>query len=329
MTFTHPDRRVAERAAGEWGVLSVAELRECGIGDEAIARRARSGRLMRVHRGVYAVGHAGLTMRGRFLAAVKACGEGAVLSHRSAAALWDLIPYAAEREPDVTARHAKRVAGVSTHRSNKPPPQIRYDRIPVTTPARALADLSSVLPFKPLRRAVREALARGRITPHEATTVLNATPAPTRSDLEDVVLDLIEQAGLEMPEVNRPLANGLIPDFRWPAHHVIVEADGRAWHDDPLAREDDAARQAALEAQGERVIRVTYAQAVNQPGETVQRLTAAGVPTSRPPPVAAAGRERPACAAGRGSGRERPGRAVGPGSGRERPGCAAGRGRTL
>jgi predicted transcriptional regulator of viral defense system len=84
---------VAEKAAGEWGVLSVAELRACGLSKDGIARRVRNGRLHRVHLGVYAVGHTGLTMRGRFLAAVKACGEGAVLSHFSAAALWDLLAY--------------------------------------------------------------------------------------------------------------------------------------------------------------------------------------------------------------------------------------------
>jgi very-short-patch-repair endonuclease len=134
-----------------------------------------------------------------------------------------------------------------------------------------------VLPFKPLRRAVREALARNRITPNEAQAILPQAPAPTRSELEELVLDLIEGAGLEMPEVNRPLPNGLIPDFRWPDQRIILEADGRAWHDDPLARADDARRQARLEADGERVIRVTYAQAVSEPDETVRRLEAAGV----------------------------------------------------
>jgi putative AbiEi antitoxin of type IV toxin-antitoxin system len=78
---------MAEKAAGEWGVLSLAELEACGLTERAIAVRVRSGRLHRLHRGVYAVGHTGLTMRGRFLAAVKASGRGAVLSHLSAAAL--------------------------------------------------------------------------------------------------------------------------------------------------------------------------------------------------------------------------------------------------
>jgi hypothetical protein len=118
-------------------------------------------------------------MRGRFLAAVKACGEGAVLSHMSAAALWELVPWDDQRDPDVIARGKRRVAGVNAHRSNKPPPSIRYDGIPITTPVRTLADLSSVLPFKALRRAVREALTRKRITPHEAGTILpEATPSP-------------------------------------------------------------------------------------------------------------------------------------------------------
>ena len=84
---TTPDARVAELAAGDWGVVTRNELRACGLTDRMISARVRAGRLHRVHVGVYAVGHAGLTMRGRFLAAVKACGEGAALSHVSAAAV--------------------------------------------------------------------------------------------------------------------------------------------------------------------------------------------------------------------------------------------------
>jgi hypothetical protein len=245
---------------------------------------------------VYAVGHTGLTMRGRFLAAVKAAGQGAVLSHFSAAALWELVPYDPVRDPDVTARHAKRLPGIHAHRANKPPPQIRYDRIPVTTPARTLADLSSVLPFKPHRRAVREALARNRITPEEAKTLTTATPAPTRSHLEDLVLDLIEQAGLPAPQVNQPLPNGLIPDFRWPDLHLILEADGQAWHDDPISRQDDGQRQAQLEREGERVLRVTYAQLTTQPHETIERLRQAGLrgsPGSGRAPTASPARGSP------------------------------------
>jgi Transcriptional regulator, AbiEi antitoxin/Protein of unknown function (DUF559) len=284
-----PDRKVALIAAEDWGVVSVAELLACGLTRNAIATRVAAGRLHRVYRGVYAVGHRGLTMRGKLLAAVKVCGDGAVLSHFSAAALWQLLPFDEHRAPDVIARGDRRIPEIRTHRANKPPPAVRYDRIPVTTPARTLADLSSVLPFKPLRRAVREALARNRITTQNAAALLPAAPVATRSELEDLVLDLIERAGLPMPEVNRPLANGLIPDFRWPDRRIILEADGAAWHDDPVARGEDAARQATLEALGERVVRVTYAQALNDPEKTVQRLKAAGVTGQDPTQEAPSG----------------------------------------
>ena len=283
---------MAER---EWGVMTVAELRACGLSDHGIAARARRGRLHKVHRGVYAVGHTGLTMRGRFLAAVKACGEGAVLSHFSAAALWQLVAYEPSRQPDVIARHARRIPGVATHQTRNPPQAIRYDRIPVTTPARTLADLSSVLPFKPHRRAVREALAKKRITPQEATALIPAAPVPTRSDLEDLVLDLIERTGFPTPQVNEPLPNGYIPDFRWPAHQLILEADGRAWHDDPISRQQDAQRQAELERAGERILRVTYDQVTNHPQQTMERLAHAlrESPGTGPAPRASPARGSP------------------------------------
>lgn len=293
-SVTTPDSRVAEKAAGEWGILSRAELHACGLTDSAITTRVRSGRLHRVHRGVYAVGHTGLTRNGIFLAAVKACGEGAVLSHFSAAALWDLLPWDQQRKPDVAAPRKHELPGVNTHRANKPPPQLRYDRIPVTTPARTLADLSSMLPLKPLRRAVREALTRKRITPQEATTILKETPAPTRSDLEDLVLQLLHDAGFEPPHVNEPLPNGFVPDFRWPQQRLILEADGLAWHDDPVSRHNDAQRQAQLESQGERVLRVTYAQIVNDPRQTVERLHRAGAPLRGSPGSGPAPRASPA-----------------------------------
>jgi hypothetical protein len=275
-----PDLRVAEKAAGEWGVVSIAELLACGLTKNGIGARVRRGQLLRVHRGVYAVGHAGLTMRGQFLAAVKACGDGAVLSHLSAAALWSLVAWDDTRAVDVIASERRRLTGVAVHRTRNAPPAIRYDSIPVTTPARTLIDLSSVLPFKPLRRAVREAFARKRVTPAElaGTKLLQEADDPTRSELEDLVLDLIDHGGLQRPDVNQPLPNGYIPDFRWPGQRLILEADSRTHHDDPLARQDDAQRQARLEADGERVLRVTYVQAVTEPNTTIERLKRAGAP---------------------------------------------------
>jgi hypothetical protein len=154
-----------------------------------------------------------------------------------------------------------------------------------------------VVGYATLRRAARQAQSLGLVTLGELAAVLQrpgprrgranlarivATgPAPTRSELEDAVLDLLLRGGFEPPDVNVPLVlagRRVIPDFRWPAARLVVEADGAAWHDNPTAREDDAERQALLEAHGERVIRVAWEQAVARRAETRKRVRAAGGP---------------------------------------------------
>jgi very-short-patch-repair endonuclease len=163
----------------------------------------------------------------------------------------------------------------------------------VTTPARTLLDLADDLPRKGLRRATRQAqamhwtnvrqiadvLARanGRRGAARLAALIADGPAPTRSELEDVVLDLILAAGLQRPAVNERLG-AVFPDLRWPDQRLTVECDGAAWHDGTLAREDDAERQARLEATGERVLRVTWRQAVTSPRQTLARMIAAGAP---------------------------------------------------
>jgi very-short-patch-repair endonuclease len=280
-------------AADESGVLNLAELRACGLSDGAIARRRRAGRLRLVHRGVYAVGHAGLTMYGRFLAAVKACGPGAALSHFSAAVLWRLLKWDEERPIDVTIpKHGPRaIPGIAIHRTRNPPQILRLDGIPVTTPARALADLSWMLPFDTYRRAVREGMALKRVTVNELLNeptqsralkqILANGYTPTRTQLEDAVHDLIIGHNFEPPDVNRPLmidGTTIVPDFRWPHQHLVIEADSREWHDNPITRQDDAYKQAILEAHGERILRVTWHQALAHPQQTAARIRKAGAP---------------------------------------------------
>jgi hypothetical protein len=170
-------------------------------------------------------------------------------------------------------------------------------RIPVTTPARTLIDLAGALDYRGLRRAVREAQRKlttipqiletlDRLGPRPGsanlTKILATGHTPTRSELEDTVLDLLLSAGFKPPQVNVPVnfeGRRIIPDFRWPDQHLILEADGAEWHDDPLTRQDDAEKQAILEAHGERVIRVTWIQATTQRTQTIQRIHAAGAPT--------------------------------------------------
>jgi very-short-patch-repair endonuclease len=297
---TRADVRVAQRAAEEWGALSTSELRACGLSDNAIFVRVANGRLHPKYRGVYAVGHANLPLNGRLLAAVKACGPGAVLSHFSAAALFGFLEWD-DRHPEVTVPGSgTRVhPGIRVHRSRALAREdvVRHESIPVTSPARTLLDLASSMPDRGLRRAVRQAQSLRRVSIRELVELLDrfgprrgskklarviATgPAPTRSDLEDIVLDLMLSGGITHPEVNRPLVldgHRVVPDFRWPAQRLVVEADSATWHDNKLAREDDAERQALLEAHGERVIRVTWRQAVTQRPQTLARLRAAGAP---------------------------------------------------
>src|SRR4029078_12838068 len=143
--------------------------------------------------------------------------------------------------------------------------------IPCTTPARTLVDLAAVLTYEQLRRATREAqslrvvslpqlvetLARMRPCrgAMNLARIVATGPAPTRSELEDIVLDLILRGGLRHPDVNVPIRIGnrwIVPDLRWPETRLVVEADGARYHDGEIAREDDAERQALLEAAGER-----------------------------------------------------------------------------
>jgi elongation factor P len=269
--------------------------------------RVRTGRLHPLRRGVYAVGHANVPLEGRFLAAVKACGFGAVLSHFSAAALWGFVRWE-ERYPEVTVvgTAPRAHAGLRIHRTN------RFDRddlarhhgIPVTTRARTLLDLAARLDHRPLRSATRRAqslyrvnvrqlaaaLARHRGRPGAArlARIIATGPAPTRSELEDVVLDLILRGGHTHPDVNVPYyvdGRRTVPDFRWPEQRLVLEADSKTWHDNQLAREDDAERQALLEAHGERVLRVTWAQAIARPTPTLARLRAAGAPYTEAPMI--------------------------------------------
>jgi very-short-patch-repair endonuclease len=290
---------VARLAGEQWGVLSIDELRACGMTRDGVAVRVRNGRLHPLYRGVYAVGHANVPLEGRFLAATKACGPTAVLSHVSAAALYELMRWD-ERYPEVTTRSDRKHRGIRVHRSSvlDSHDTTRHKGIPITTPARTLVDLAATLEQRALRRTVREAQRHlvslrelaatlDRLGPRRGVTklakILATGPAPTRSELEDVVLDLILAAGLPHPQVNQPLIIGgrrVIPDFRWPHLRLVVEADGAAWHDNRLAREDDAERQALLEAHGERVLRVTWPQAVGRRAETLERLRTAHLNSS-------------------------------------------------
>ncbi len=252
-----------------------------------------------LHEGIYVVGHTDITLEGHFLAAVKAGGPGAALSHRAAAAHLGIRDWT-EREIEITVPRARVVArpGIEAHRSASMTrkDQLVRREILVTNATWTIVALASVLPAGELRAAVRQALGlkitsvrsvlallerRGRVRGARMLRQILAHALPTRSELEDVVYDLIVAGGFEPPDVNKPLRLGgrvVIPDFRWPARKLIVEADGARWHDDALSRADDAERQALLERHGETVLRVRWNEATLRPAEPRRRLEAVGAP---------------------------------------------------
>jgi len=281
---TDPDVLVAQRAASQWGVLTAAELLACGLTRREIEVRVRLGLLHLLHRGVYVVGHRNVTTEGRFLAAVKACGPDAVLSHYAGACLHCLLKYDG-RPIDVTAPTKRTRPLIKTHRSEVIE-RVIVKQIPVTPKLRTVIDLARVEDEATVTRALRAAKfseAELALLPPTGMIgrILNLSAAPTASHAEDVVLDLVLKAGLEHPEVNRPQrvpGRLTVPDLRSPAQQLIVEVDSREWHSDPLAQRHDADRQARLEAQGWRVLRVTAAQAKLHPQLTIARMRAAGAP---------------------------------------------------
>ncbi len=298
---TRPDVRVARLAANQWGVVDLDDLRRCGLSDQAVLRRVRSGRLHRLYERVFAVGHTNLPQQARILAAVKACGPRAVASHHAAGELYAIVRLR-DRRPDVTVLGAttRRHDGIRIHRTQRRERAdvTRCQGIPVTSVARTLVDLAADLTYEELRRAIREAQAQrivalpqlvdtlARLRPCRGAVnlarIVATGPAPTRSELEDVVLDLMLRGGLKHPDVNVPIRVGgrwVVPDFRWPEQRLVVEADGARYHDGDVAREDDAERQALLEAAGERVLRVRWEQAVCRESLTLRRFRAAGAPS--------------------------------------------------
>jgi Protein of unknown function (DUF559) len=166
--------------------------------------------------------------------------------------------------------------------------------IRVTSPARTLLDLATVLPEQALRRAARQAQALRLVTVpelleiasrcrgHRGAAKLRAVvadgPAPTCSTLEDDLLGLFDAAGIERPEINAPLRIGgrtIIPDYLWRERRLAIEADSAIWHDHKLVRENDAGKHAILEAHGYRVLRITGDQTRYEPRQTLARIRSA------------------------------------------------------
>jgi predicted transcriptional regulator of viral defense system len=294
------DAAVAELAARQHGVVSLRQLQLLGLGKAAVAKRAKAGRLHRIHRSVYAVGHARLTAQGRWMAAVLACGPKAVLSHRSAAAHLGLLR-SARAIPDVTlpSPGARARKGIEVHASGTltAADVTVVDAIPCTTVARTFLDLAEVEKRRRVEiaieqaevqrvfdlRAVEDVLdrANGRRGAAVVRTVLAelAEPALTDRELEERFFALCNAAFVPRPEVNVWLTiddgNPIKADFLWRAEKLVVETDGRASHGTRQAFESDRLRDQRLKLARYEVVHFTWRQVTDEPERvalTVKRL---------------------------------------------------------
>jgi very-short-patch-repair endonuclease len=273
------------------------QLVELGLDARIVDKRVAAGRLHRIHQGVYAVGHTATSPNQQRMAAVLACGPDAVLSHRSAAALWGIRQSSGTRI-DVTApgRRGRTPAGIAAHRdaSLTEADRTKIEGIPCTSLARTLLDLAAIVSPRQLRNAVTQAEVQrvfdlealreviGRSRGRRGVARLKAAIAHhdpreqlARYELERRFLRLCRRADLPMPEVNASLFVGgdlIMPDFLWRDAGLVVESDGREVHGTVSAFEADRRRDQRLTVAGWTVIRCTWRQVMNQPHQLSQTI---------------------------------------------------------
>jgi very-short-patch-repair endonuclease len=233
-----PDAEVARIAARQHGVVRIDQLLWAGLSRHQVKRRVAAGRLHRLHRGVYAVGHTNLSNKGRILAAVFACGPSAVASHESAAYLWSLSPRCPPLVhvtiPDRGSRARRQ--GIVLHRSTtlRPTDVTRRHNIPLTTPARTRRDLG---------------WDRKR---------------PTRSDLERLFLRVCRAHAIPLPETNVKIGPYTV-DALWREELLVVEVDSYAYHSDRETFAADRKRDRYLQARGFRTARISDDELTHEP----------------------------------------------------------------
>jgi very-short-patch-repair endonuclease len=281
-------------------VVTRRQLLREGLSTDQIDRRLRGGVLHAVHRGVYRVGHRAPSIEASYLAAVRACGDDALLSGRAAGHLLGLLKGAAPR-PEVTAPTERRVPGVSVRRSPLAD-ATAWRGIPVTTVPRTLVDLAAVLRAADLARACHEAGVLHRTTPGQVEAVLARRPTSagsrelravlrgetpvSLSPLESRFLALVRDAGLPLPRTNRPAGTRRV-DCRWPDHGLTVELDSYRFHNSRHSWEQDRRREREARARGDELLRYTYGDVFERPGAMLAdlrtRLKAASRTSGAPP----------------------------------------------
>jgi very-short-patch-repair endonuclease len=281
---------ITRLAATQHNVVSLTQLNALGLGKAAVAKRAAGGRLHRIHRGVYAVGHGRLTGEGHWMAAVLAYGPSALVSHRSAAVLWGLRPDSrATTDVSLPSRSARSRPGIDVHMTVTltAADVTRRDGITCTALARTLLDLAEVVDRCGIERAIEQAevlrvfdlravenvldRSNGRRGAAVLRAVLGdlAEPALTRSDAEERFLALCQATALTRPEVNAELVvdegPAIVVDFLWRSQRLAIETDAYGTHGNRQAFERDRRRDQRLRLAGYDPVRFTRRQILSQP----------------------------------------------------------------
>jgi len=282
---------LAELAEAQHGVASFRQLRELGFSKGHISRAFEADRLWRIHRGVYALGHARLSDYGRCYAAVLACGDGAVLSHHAAAWLWGFLPRCPSEPAVTTPSRGHRRRGVRVHRAATLSSRDRVTRegIPVTSAARTLLDLGAVATARDLTSAIDRARRLGRLDLDSLDTLLARhgrtvagkrlkralalyrKPVFDRARSELLFLDALEKEGQRLPVLNCWVEKWEI-DAYWEAERFAVEVDGWETHGSREAFEDDRLRLEEMKLAGIDCIRISARRIETHPKQVAQRI---------------------------------------------------------
>jgi Transcriptional regulator, AbiEi antitoxin/Protein of unknown function (DUF559) len=267
----HPSIQIPAIAAKQHGHITRAQLLAVGMSHARIQRWCGAGRLIRVHGGVYALGYRRVEPLARAMAAVMACGDGAVLSHESAAALWGWRRWPAV--PEVTVVRERRRPGIRTHRTRSLPRRDRTRQlgVPVTSPERTIREIESRLTRKQFTRMVKDAWLQRRLDKAAVTRLLGYPAEPTRSEFEEAFRRFCRRFGLPTPDT-LVILHGFEVDALFAAQRLVVELDGWEFHADQVAFVSDRERDAELLDFGYETVRITWDRLHERPGREAARL---------------------------------------------------------